>query len=168
MERTAMTQTPPVPETSDPSDGMPAFLAGVDPARVAGIRAAAKTRTLGPGEYLFREGDPADRFYQVRSGRVDLEVHAPTGRLLVETVGGGDLVGWSWMIEPFRWFLDARVPVETTVTAYDAAALREACEADPVLGYALLRQVTAVMYARLQAARVRLLDLYGGTRAGAG
>ena len=47
------------------------------------------------------------------------------------------------------------------VVAFDAACLRGKADEDPVLGYELMRRFIPVIVERLQATRVRLLDVYG-------
>ena len=49
----------------------------------------------------------------------------------------------------------------THAMAIDGACLRGKCEADPALGYDLLKLVATVFVERLQDTRLRLLDLYG-------
>ena len=66
---------------------------------------------------------------------------------------------------PYRWTFDARATEETSLIAFDGACLRGKCESDPALGYDLLQRVVQVMSSRLHSARVRLLDLYGVSRA---
>jgi len=143
------------------------FVEGLDDEVVALLAGCAVNVHLEPGSYVFRLGDPADRFYLLRHGRVALELHAPgTSRLVLDTVEDGDALGWSWLVPPHEWFLDARVVAPVSAIALDGRCLREKCDRDPALGYALLGRVAQVMYARLQSARLRLLDLYGGSRAG--
>lgn len=114
------------------------------------------------GTWLFREGSPAQEFHLVVTGRVAISMHAPgAGEQVVDTVEACETVGWSWLVPPYRWFFDARAVTDVTAVTVDAAALRARAEDDPAVGYALLRQVNAVMLARLQAARVRLADIYG-------
>jgi len=113
------------------------------------------------GALLVREGEPANTFYLVRRGRVSIEVHeARRGPLVIETVGPGSLVGWSWLVPPYRWTFDARALEPVGAIAVDGACLRAKAAADPVLGFALLGRVSQELLARLQATRVRLLDLY--------
>ena len=76
----------------------------------------------------------------------------------------GDVVGWSWLIPPYRWTFDARATQDTSAIAFDGVCLRGKCESDATLGYAMLQRVVQVMSARLHSARVRLLDLYGARR----
>jgi CRP-like cAMP-binding protein len=140
------------------------FFRGLDEAALEVVSGCATNAHFRPGDYLFREGQPADAFYVVRRGRVSLEIRTPTDAVVLDTADGGDVVGWSWLIPPYRWTFDARAVEETSTVSFDGQCLRDKCRQDPALGYALLERVVQVMSARIQSARVRLLDLYG-TRA---
>lgn len=114
------------------------------------------------GEALARQDEPADRFFLVREGDVSVEVRAPArGPLRISTVHAGEMVGWSWLVPPYRWAFDARALGDVRAVAFDAACLRGKCDENHDLGYELLRRVTTVMSDRLKAARLQLLDLYG-------
>ena len=130
------------------------------------IAGCAQNEVFEDGAYLIREGDAANSFYVVRLGRVALEIFVPErGAVTLETVEGGDLVGWSWLVPPYRVELDARAVGSVHVVAFDAACLRGKADDDAELGYELMRRFIPVIVERLQATRIRLLDLYGG-RAG--
>ena len=102
------------------------------------------TSTSPPASCLFREGAPAERFYLIREGAVALEVDAPgRGPLVIETLHEGDVAGWSWLFEPYRWQFDARATVPIATVAFDGACLRGKCEADHELGYQLMRRFAA-------------------------
>lgn len=118
------------------------------------------------GTFLARADEAANRFFVVRAGKVALELHAPTGPLMIETIGAGDLVGWSWLFAPDRWTYDVEAIERTRVVVIEAACLRDKCEADPRFGYRVMKQFANVMVARLEATRLRLLDLYGVGDAG--
>lgn len=138
------------------------LLAGLDTASVASLAGCAANAAYTPGDVLFAEGDSADRFWIIRHGTVALEISAPgTGRVTVETLGPGSLVGWSWLVAPYTWHFDAiaRDPVRSVV--FDAGCLREKMEAEPRLGYQLMSRFLPIIADRMQAARLRLLDLYG-------
>ncbi|MCS7007770.1 MAG: cyclic nucleotide-binding domain-containing protein [Thermoleophilia bacterium] len=118
------------------------------------------------GELLASEGDPADTFYLVRRGRVALELHQPDrGGLVIDTADPGDVVGWSWLVPPYRWHFDARAAEPVAAVAFDGACLRRRCEDDPFLGYELMKRFAQVIVDRLQHTRFRLLDVYGGVGA---
>jgi CRP-like cAMP-binding protein len=140
------------------------FFAGLDESVLALLAGCAVNTHFRPGQHLFHEGEPADTFYVVRHGRISLEVRSPAGpSVVVDSAHAGDVVGWSWLVPPYRWLFDARATEETSAISFDGACLRGKCEADPAVGYALLQRVVQVMSARLQSARVRLLDLYGAS-----
>lgn len=137
------------------------LLEGLQPQHVELIVGCASNVRFDPGEFVFRAGDEANHFYVVRSGRVSVEVIAPQrGAITIETVGDGDLLGWSWLIPPFQWHFDARALNLTRAIALDARCLRGKCDADPALGYELLKRFSQVMEQRLEATRLQLLDLY--------
>jgi CRP-like cAMP-binding protein len=140
------------------------FFAGLDPAVLELAAGCAVNVHFRPGDYLFREGEPADTFYVLRHGRVSMQMRTPTEDVVLDTAHDGDVVGWSWLIPPYRWTFDARATEETSAIAFDGLCLRGKCESDATLGYAMLQRVVQVMSARLHSARVRLLDLYGARR----
>jgi CRP/FNR family transcriptional regulator, cyclic AMP receptor protein len=140
------------------------FFAGLDERWIDLVTGCATNTHLSPGAYLFREGGPADAFYVIRRGRVAIETPSPTGPVVTQTVHDGDVVGWSWLVAPYRWTFDARSVEETSLIAFDGACLRGKCNDDPELGYALLQRVVRVMSASLNSARTQLLDLYGAPK----
>ena len=133
------------------------FFARVPELVADAISTLATERKMRIGELLFRQGEPADRFYLVRSGRVAVELYAP-GRdpIVVEHVYDGDVVGWSWLVPPFRWSFDARAVEPSSLIDVDAAALREQFSTDPILGYEVIRRFVPVIARRLSSARERL------------
>jgi len=143
------------------------FFAGLDDSTVSMLVGCSRNVHFRPGEYLFYEGEPADRFFVVRRGRVALDVHVlGQAEQIIDTLDEGEVVGWSWLVPPYRWFFDARAMQDVSAVAVDATCLRDKCDEDPALGYLMMQRVAQVMYHRLQSARVRLLDLYGADRAG--
>ncbi len=137
------------------------FFAGLSDEWITLIAGCAANVRFRPGEQLFREGDPAETFYVVRRGRIAVELRSPTGSAVLDTTEAGEVVGWSWLVPPYRWTFDGRAVDDVRALSFDGACLRGKCEADPELGYALMKRVVGVMSARLHSARVRLLDLYG-------
>ena len=122
----------------------------------------ARLRTFEPGRALLAEGEPADEFFLIRRGTVVIETDVPgRGAVPLETLGDGDLVGWSWLVPPYRSAFTARAVGGAHVIALDGACLRGKCELDPALGYDLLKVVATTFVRRLEDTRMRLLDLYG-------
>jgi CRP/FNR family cyclic AMP-dependent transcriptional regulator len=113
------------------------------------------------GEFILREGEEANLFYLIRHGRVALEIFSPErGPITIQTLGEGDVLGWSWLVPPYRWRFDARAVELTRALALDGECLRKKSENDSCLGYELLKRFSQVMVEHLQAARVQLLKVY--------
>jgi CRP/FNR family transcriptional regulator, cyclic AMP receptor protein len=126
------------------------------------IAGCALIRVFADGELLLCEGEPANEFFAIRHGTVALETFVPQrGAVTIETLHGGDVLGWSWLVPPHRTVYDARALGVVRTVAFDGACLREKCEEDARLGYELLKRFTEVIVERLQATRLRLLDVYG-------
>jgi CRP-like cAMP-binding protein len=141
------------------------FFADLEPDDAGFVAACGTNRVVGTDEFLFRAGDPADQFFVVRAGRVALELYAPgRGPLILDTVSAGAVLDAAWLIPPYRWQFDARAVTTTRLIALDATCLRARCEEHPALGYRLMQRTAVIMQERLEAARVRLLDLYGASR----
>lgn len=114
------------------------------------------------GDLLLTEGEEARTLYLLHRGSVAIELHGPgRGGIIVQTVGAGHVVGWSWLVPPYRWSFDARAITDVGAVAIDGACLRSKADAQPAVGYALLQRVSAMLLERLQATRTQLLDLYG-------
>jgi CRP-like cAMP-binding protein len=138
------------------------FFAGLNAGAMRLIAGCASNVHFAEGEFLFEEGHEANQFWVIRRGRVAMQLESPgQGAIVTDTMDEGEVVGWSWLVPPYRFFADGRAVTPVSATALDGACLRGKCEADPELGYQLLKRVTSVMYQRLQSTRIRLLDLYG-------
>jgi|NGEPerStandDraft_6_1074524.scaffolds.fasta_scaffold13247_2 CRP/FNR family cyclic AMP-dependent transcriptional regulator len=140
--------------------------AGLSREHLSLIAGCGANERFGAGAQLFREGTPADRFFLIRQGAVALEIDAPgRGALVIETLHEGEVAGWSWLFEPYRWQFDARATLPTRVVAFDGVCLRGKCDEDHELGYQLMRRFAASLIERLQTTRLQLLDVYGHARA---
>ena len=88
------------------------------------------------GEIIFCEGDVANRFYLIREGRVALEAKDREGEPVpIQTIGPGEVLGWSWLFPPYYWHFDARAVEPTKAIFFYGTRLRERCDEDPTLGY---------------------------------
>ena len=135
------------------------FLRGMPPAQLRELAALCEHVTMPAGQRLFEEGSAADRFWIIDAGRVTLDASVPgRGRVTIETLGRSDVVGLSWMQPPYQWRFGAVAAQPTQAFAFDARAVRKACDADPVLGYEVSRRFSGIVVHRLQATRARLIE----------
>jgi CRP-like cAMP-binding protein len=136
------------------------FLRGLKPEHLRLLGDSAMRMQYAAGELIFREGDPANRFYLIEQGRVCLESHRQDeAPVEVQTIGPGDVLGWSWLFPPYYWQFDARALEPTTAIFFYGTRLRERCEQDHAFGYEMMKRMTQVVVQRLQAARKQLLSI---------
>jgi CRP-like cAMP-binding protein len=141
------------------------LFAGLSDAQRSLVARAAREVEFPAGTRLFEEGEPAHGCWLIRSGRVALETSVPgRGQVVVQTLGSGEILGWSWLVSPRVWHLTATALDDTTAVELDTERLRALAEEDPALGYPLALGLFEVLLTRLQSTRARLLDLYGSPR----
>ena len=135
------------------------FFSGMDDQYINFLAESAAEKQMGEGDILFGQGKPADKFYLLRSGEVSVQVPALVGPVLeIQRIGGDQVLGWSWLIAPYRWNFQARVEADSTVLEFDGRAVLERCEQDAKFGYELLKRFAALMSERLEAARQKMMD----------
>jgi len=135
------------------------FFGGLERDAIAFLAEHARERELDQGALLFEHGQPADRFYLLRSGEVVVEVPAIEGpALTVQRLGPDQVLGWSWLIPPYRWSFQARAVKAVVVFEFDGNAVRGRCEDDPAFGYEVIKRFSSLMSERLDAARRKMMD----------
>ena len=138
------------------------FFAGLESYYANLLVGCAANVRFNAGTYILKEGEEANEFYVIRTGKVALEIFAPQRKpIMVETLGEGDILGWSWLLPPYHWKFHARAIEDTRALALDGKCLREKCEQNHDLGYELLKRFTQIIDRRLEATRFQLLDVYG-------
>jgi CRP/FNR family transcriptional regulator, cyclic AMP receptor protein len=138
------------------------FFQGLDAQLTRDAARLAREVRFDTGEWLFRDGDPAQWFYLVYQGKVALEVAtAEKPRLTIQTIGPGEVLGWSWLVPPHLWRFDARALKLTRVLAIDGAEFRQALAAHPEQGYQFLVRLLPIIAERLENTRIQLLDIHG-------
>ncbi len=112
--------------------------------------------TLGSRETLRKAGEPADSFYIVMEGVVDLYTRDKKQPRLVQSVGVGNVIGWSWAVAPYKWTYEVRAQTPAMVAEFDAKAIRAKCAQDPAFGYSVMKRVCDLMLDRLNHVRTLL------------
>ncbi|MGZ4961114.1 MAG: Crp/Fnr family transcriptional regulator [Limisphaerales bacterium] len=136
------------------------FLKGMPDEYLKILEGSSMHAQFEPGDVIFREGEPANRFYLIHSGEVDLEADINGERLIpIQKAGPGDVIGWSWLFPPYYWHFGARAVTRTTATFYYGTRLREQCDENPAFGYELMKRISQVLLERLQSTRRRLSEI---------
>jgi CRP-like cAMP-binding protein len=135
------------------------FLRDLAPEHLQHLAVNAVSVRCRAEEFLFREGEPANRFYLIQSGCVALEAHLrDEAPVEVQRLGAGEVIGWSWLFPPCHWNFDARALEPVTAISFYGTRLRDQCDQDHHFGYEIMRRMTHVVIDRLQATRRQLLE----------
>lgn len=135
------------------------FLAGMKSEFTKFLADHAQRRSLDRDEVLFRYDTAAEHFHLVVSGKIAIEVAAIEGPPLeLQELGPGAILGWSWLIPPYRWHFQARAKDTSEIIEFDGQAVRDRCENDAEFGYEILKRFSALMSERLSSAREQMME----------
>jgi len=126
------------------------------------LAGCARNEHFRAGETIYSEGDDANKVFLIREGDVAVEIAAPHHEpLVVETVRAGDMLGWSWMVPPYKHMSGARALNDVRAFSLDAVCMRGKSETNPEIGYHMFRHFVPHIANRFRALRMQLLDVYG-------
>jgi len=138
------------------------FIADMKNEHIKLLVGCASNVVFKAGEYIIREGQQANAFWFIRHGKVQIETFVPQkGPLIIRTREEGEILGWSWMVPPYKWHFDARAVELTRAVALDGKCLRDKCEEDHDLGYEIMKRFALIIAERLESTRLQLMDIYG-------
>jgi CRP-like cAMP-binding protein len=140
------------------------FLHDLGPMHLEQLAKIGRFRDVEEGSIVFRQGDAAQHVYLVVSGNVSLEICAAgAGCKQIFTVGPGELLGWSSVLEQSCYIARARALEKTRLVEMYVAQLLTICQRDPQFGYELMHRTALALAKRLSATRMQLLDVYGAS-----
>lgn len=132
----------------------------LSPEQLDFIAGCARNVHFGEDAFLLLEGSAADVFFVIREGSVALELSAANHVVTIQTLGPGDVLGWSWLIPPYTCHYDARALTPVSAVAFDAVCVRKKCEDDPVFGYEIYKRFSRIIARRMMATCMQLIDVY--------
>jgi len=134
------------------------FLRGMETGQLDTLAHAAYEVMYPAGHRLFADGEYADKFWLIESGQVALDLRVPgEGPVVVDHIGIGGIVGWSWLLPPYQWAFGAVCVTEVKAYQFNAKTVRELCAADPALRLELTARLFQVTARRLQDTRTTLI-----------
>lgn len=142
-------------------------LEGFEPQDLERLAALASEVRFKRDHIVFREGENHGYFYLIIDGSVVLEITAGGHPMSLQTLHGGDAMGWSSLVDPLGGaHFEARALTPVRALAFQGAQLRAACEIDPAFGYRMMKALLTLVTERLDASRLQLVDMYAKPGAG--
>lgn len=138
------------------------FFKGLGKEYIDRLCSHVKAKHLQAGDVVFSQDDKASSFFVIREGQVEVQIPSIYGApIVVQTLGKNQVLGWSWLLPPYKWHFEARASQDSVILEFDGEALRKQCEEDARMGYELMKHFAALMADRVQAARMRVLEVCG-------
>lgn len=135
------------------------FFKGLSAPQLQVLAESAMQVAFKDDEPIFREGEPANRFYLILEGQVALESEVKEhGTVQIQTLGPDDNLGWSWLFPPYYLHFSARAVGPVSAIFFYGTRLREQCETDHELGYELMKRITETLIQNLHATQQRLME----------
>jgi CRP/FNR family cyclic AMP-dependent transcriptional regulator len=132
----------------------PELLHGLTPNAAAAVSALGAAVHVAGGSELFHIGAQADHVFVVERGRISLSLPMHVGgreqNVLIEERMPGQAVGWSALVPPHRFTLNAAATHDAEVLAIPRVALLDYLAAHPEVGFLVMRNVAEIVGQRLQ------------------
>src|ERR1700691_3262524 len=114
--------------------------------------------SFSAGDLVVETGEPANCFYLVITGSIGLETLGSRAPMRVQTIGPGDILGWSWLFPPYYWHFNAIADEQTQAIFFYGSRLRQECDRDHDFGYELFKRMSQILVSRLQTTRERWIE----------
>ncbi len=137
------------------------FLLGLDQKYLLRIASVCERRLYKKDDYLMRFNQAANYFYLLEQGTVELINHV-AGHFddPLETISGNNVLGWSWLLEPYRWHFDVKAKTNLSGLLVHTEIFKAEMQTDPGFGAEMYKRFIKVIVERLQAARLQAMDIY--------
>jgi CRP/FNR family transcriptional regulator, cyclic AMP receptor protein len=146
------------PKTASTLSANHPFFAGLHKGHLEVLASLSMEMTFKPGKYICKQGEPANRFYLILDGLVELETEVDAVNVVpVRRIGPGEDLGWTWLFEPNYFRASARVIAPTKAIFFYATILRQYCEDDHDFGYEMMRRAACTMVKDFTALRQNLV-----------
>jgi CRP/FNR family cyclic AMP-dependent transcriptional regulator len=137
------------------------LLSRLDPDQLRKLIPIAQDKQFAAGQIIFPAGAKSSFLHLIVSGDVGLEASAGDRTVEVQTLHAGDAMGWSAFTGGGLTHFQARALSPVFTIAFPGDQLRAACDADPALGYALMKRLMELATERLDAMRMKLAERPG-------
>jgi len=134
-----------------------ALFRGLPAEERATLAAAASRREPAEGEILYVEGAPATTMFLVERGQVTLGVQRDDRRVIVGTLGPGEVLNWSCLRDEPVSLTTARTAGPAMLVAIPADALLALLGSGSPAGRTLMRRLFGVAAVHLAAAREQMI-----------
>ena len=150
----------------------PEFFAGFEDVDLEALALHAVRLSFHKGDHIIEEGQPADRFYILISGTLELSFLAPVepgemdphvedapDSVVIHAINKpGPMIGWSAMVEPHRYRATVSALEATRLLVFERRFVEDYCERWPEFGLRFMRRILRVLGDRIGSSRAQLVS----------
>ncbi len=150
--------------------------------RLSAIAEKCELLEFKSNEMIFHQGDMAKNLFGILDGEVELSLlfqdrilkadiayeesiqarfEVLEKPIVIETLGPGDVFGWSALVNPKQLTATARCSKPTRVFSLPADELKAMNDQDPATGYIIMEKLAEVISQRLQTRTDKLIETWG-------
>jgi CRP-like cAMP-binding protein len=144
---------------------MPIF-GGLSEPALETILAASKQAEVAPGRFLFREGDPAESLFVLKSGQIAIQKCDGNIEIILGKLGTGDCIGEMALIDFQPRSASAIALQDCETIEIDTRSLRALMTEDLMQYTLIMMNMGREVSRRLRAADNRILELEQSLRGG--
>ena len=138
------------------------FFKGMSAQQIQTLADSAMEIEFEPGQWIYRQGEMANRFYVILEGKVLLESDVKEhGVVPIRTLGPGDNLGWAWLFPPHYMHFSAQAVEPVKAIFFYGTRLRQQCDENHALGYELMTRIAQIVIKNLNATQQRLMECVG-------
>ena len=140
------------------------LFAALSDAELDKVTGSAAEKTYEAGSTVFLTGDAADNLYVIQEGRVAVQMTLPktagqaSRRITVDVVTKNEIVGWSAIVEPYKYTFTAVCMQKTVAVVINAEKLRWLLRDNPKIGFEVMKGLSKVIAAGLNDTRQVLIS----------
>jgi len=140
------------------------FFSGLTMDHLVILAMTAEEVAVPKDHYFIQEGDEVKHLYIILEGEVVIVTTLPQKdrEIIVNTLGTGDLFGWSALVPPYAATAGVKAMTTSRVIAFDAEQLHQKFEEDCKFGYLMMLKTAQVIRDRLNALRIETLAYSAG------
>lgn len=140
------------------------FFGFLDTENLDKVAMLAESVSWAAGDLIVKADGEADSVYLLTSGGVDLGyfvedtlVSDKSKEFFVGSINPGEPFGLSGLLEPYKYTANCVATLDSEGIKVDAKKLLAAADADPALGYSMMKAVAKGLFERLGTVRAELV-----------
>lgn len=140
------------------------LFSGLSDSELEKVASSVVEKQYEAGTTIFVPGDDAEELFVLKEGRVAIQMTLPKAdgqasrRITVDVVTKNEILGWSAILEPYKYTFTAICMQKTVAQSINGNKLRWLLRDNPKIGYEVMKGLSKVIAAGLNDTRQLLIS----------